>query len=75
MSLRTSINKQIVSVVLATVSFIVALAWNQFFTVWIGTKRKERNVSFSFLYAFLATLIGIAVAALVYYQIELNGKT
>lgn len=74
MSLRASFKKQLVSIVLATVSFIVALAWNQFFVVWIGAKKKERNVNFSFLYAFLATLIGVAVAALVYYQVEMNGK-
>lgn len=71
-TLRGSVQKQFGTLVMATVSFIVALAWNQFFTIWIGSK-KDRNVRFSFFYAVAATVIGLMLAAFVYYKMVPNG--
>lgn len=61
---KTSVKKQFASIVFATVSFIVALAWNSFFTKWIGD--RKRNVNFTLLYAVFATIVGVIVASIAF---------
>jgi RsiW-degrading membrane proteinase PrsW (M82 family) len=66
-----SLKKQFAEIVFAIVSLVVALAWNSFFTKWIGDRNKSTN--FTLLYAFLATVAGVVIVTVAYSFVDKKG--
>ena len=68
---QNTLKKQFAEILFAIVSFVVALAWNSFFTKWIADRNK--STGFTLLYAFLATVLGVILVTVAYSFIDKKG--
>ena len=65
---NSTLLKQFAAILFAIVSFIVALAWNSFFTKWLGSEQKSHW--FLLGYSIVATIAGVLLVAMVYSWVD-----